>query len=178
MPPKMQTFDTGATRSNDEEKNDYEGFLSPRVIEAYGDYMHHHRKQADGVLRDSDNWQKGMPLPKYMKSLWRHFLHLWKLHRGLVVKDEDDGHLVTKQEALCAILFNVMGYLHVSLGMPVEQPETRGLPVPPMTFFPAIQQPSVHIGGPNFWTGRDTGDEGQLASPGKLLSWSDKRDKV
>lgn len=98
----MRKFDTGATRDSDSEKLDFEGFLSPIVLERYAQYMHKHRKQADGSLRDSDNWQKGIPKDVYMKSMWRHFFAVWKSHRsGSVSKDD-----------LCALLFNVMGYLH------------------------------------------------------------------
>lgn len=104
----MRQFDTGATRDTDENKLDYEGFMSPLVLQWYAQYMHQHRKQADGKLRDGDNWQKGMPLDVYMKSLWRHFMDLWLLHRGYGDKSESPE----VEEVLCAILFNVMGYLH------------------------------------------------------------------
>jgi len=104
----MREFETGATRDNDDTKNDYEGFLSPLVIEAYGNYMTKHRKQADGKLRDSDNWQKGMPKDCYMKSGWRHFMDWWKWHRGIPA-----GEALI--DALCALMFNVMGYLHETL---------------------------------------------------------------
>lgn len=63
----MRHFPTGATRNLDDDKIDFEGFLSPLVIERYGQYMHRHRVQADGILRDSDNWQRGIPLSAYMK---------------------------------------------------------------------------------------------------------------
>ena len=99
----MRMFETGATRDSCDDKPDYEGFLSPRVIEAFGDYMHHHRHQADGHIRDSDNWQKGITKEVYMKSLWRHFVALWKAHRGL------GGDI---DEALAAIMFNTQGYWH------------------------------------------------------------------
>jgi len=56
----MREFISGATRDDSEGKNDYEGYLSPLVLRRFGDYMTLHRKQADGKLRDSDNWQKGM----------------------------------------------------------------------------------------------------------------------
>lgn len=101
----MRQFKTGATRDNDENKNDYEGFLSPLVIKAYGDYMTKHRKQADGKLRASDNWQKGMPKDCYIKSAWRHFHDWWMEHRGFGSRE---GII----DALCGLLFNVMGYLH------------------------------------------------------------------
>lgn len=102
----MRVFETGATRDTDETKPDYEGFLSPAVIESFGRYMTAHRVQADGKLRDSDNWQKGIPRDAYMKSLIRHVLDLWKLHRGL------GAGAVNIEEACNAILFNVQGYQH------------------------------------------------------------------
>lgn len=100
----MREFETGATRDTAEGKLDYEGFLSPAVLECYAEYMHKNRIQADGKLRDSDNWQKGIPHEAYMKSLWRHFMDVWKEHRG--IKTE-----AGQKEALCAMLFNVMGKL-------------------------------------------------------------------
>ena len=109
---EMRMFKSGATRSSDDDKLDYEGFLSPLVLERYAEYMHKHRKQADGKIRASDNWQKGIPFTAYMKSLWRHLKDLWTLHRGIGVLDREDGHVVSKEEALCAILFNCSGYLH------------------------------------------------------------------
>lgn len=107
----IRTFETGATRDTDTNKHDYEGFLSPLFIELFGEYMTKHRIQSDGTIRDSDNWQKGIPLTQYMKSLWRHFFQLWKIHRGYRVKDEK-GKDVPIQDALCGIAFNVMGYAH------------------------------------------------------------------
>jgi hypothetical protein len=103
--PKVRVFETGATRDTDQGKLDYEGFLSPLVIERFAQYMHKHRIQSDGSLRDSDNWTKGIPKSAYMKSLWRHFMDVWKLHRGYKVDVDLD-------EALCAMLFNVQGYLY------------------------------------------------------------------
>lgn len=104
----MRTFETGATRDQDQTKFDPEGFLSPLVIQRYCEYMHENRRQADGNLRDSDNWQKGIPLTAYAKSLWRHFLEFWWWHRKS--DSEVTGKLL--ERALCAILFNAMGYLH------------------------------------------------------------------
>ena len=109
---EMRTFDTGATRDTDDYKFDYEGFFSPLAVQRYAEYMHSHRKQADGKLRDSDNWQRGIPLTAYIKSLFRHFIDLWCIHRGHAVKDRRDSHEVTREEALCAIIFNSFGYLH------------------------------------------------------------------
>lgn len=100
----MREFETGATRDSDEGKLDYEGFLHPLAVEAFATYMHKHRKQADGRLRDSDNWQKGMPSEVYMKSLWRHFMDTWKRHRGHTTPE-------SQIENLCAMWFNVQGLL-------------------------------------------------------------------
>ena len=107
----MQIFDSGATRDSDDDKLDYEGFIDPVALRRYGEYMHSHRIQADGKMRDSDNWQKGIPLVKYAKSLIRHVIDFWILHRGELVFDQKDRHAVSKQELLCAIIFNALGYL-------------------------------------------------------------------
>jgi hypothetical protein len=86
-------------------KFDYEGYLSPLVIEAYGRYMTKHRVLEDGILRESDNWQRGIPLDAYMKSGFRHFIDWWGEHRGT-------GSREGLEDALCGVLFNCMGYLH------------------------------------------------------------------
>lgn len=106
---QMRQFTTGATRNDDRNALDYEGFLSPLVLKAFAEYMHKNRRQADGNLRASDNWQKGIPRDAYMKSMWRHFMHAWSLHRHGAI-DADD--LI---EALMAVLFNVQGYAHEML---------------------------------------------------------------
>jgi hypothetical protein len=111
--PNVRSFETGATRSPDAARYDPEGFLSPLVIERYCEYMNKHRLQSDGKLRDSDNWQKGMPLETYAKGEWRHHLHFWTRHRGFKVTDA--GATASIEEDLCAIMFNVMGYLHETL---------------------------------------------------------------
>jgi len=104
----MREFDTGATRNTEEGKYDYEGFISPLVIERFAEYMHKHRFQADGKVRESDNWQKGMPLEVFMKSAWRHFMDWWMEHRG---HESREG----LEDALCGLLFNLSGYLHETL---------------------------------------------------------------
>lgn len=104
----MREFDTGAARDTDEGKPDYEGFLSPRVLVRYGEYMSKHRVQADGKLRDSDNWQKGIPIAQYMKSKWRHFMDTWIWHRNKPVGADIE-------DSLCAELFNTMGMLDTVL---------------------------------------------------------------
>ena len=105
----MRKFPTGATRDDDESKMDYEGFLSPLVLEEYARYMQTHRKQADGKLRASDNWQKGIPRDAYMKSMFRHFMEMWGQHRA---EKDPDSDTTVGTDMVCAMLFNVMGYLH------------------------------------------------------------------
>ena len=102
---KIRKFDSGATRDTSEGKIDFEGFLSPIVLEEFGKYMLKHQKQSNGELRPSDNWQKGMPRDVYMKSAWRHFHYWWMEHRGY---DSREG----MKDALNGLLFNLMGYMH------------------------------------------------------------------
>lgn len=106
----MREFETGATRDSNENKLDYEGFLSPLVLRRYAEFMHDHRLQADGKLRDSDNWQKGIPINEYASSLIRHTMAVWLLHRGYPAFDEK-GNELDLQTELCAAIFNAMGYL-------------------------------------------------------------------
>lgn len=106
-------FQTGAYRDGDDTKLDYSGFLSPFVLERFARYMHENRKQSDGKLRDSDNWKRGIPKEQYKKSLVRHAIQFWASLEG-EMKD-DKGKVVDTQDALCAIIFNAMGYLYEDL---------------------------------------------------------------
>lgn len=132
---EIRTFDTGANRGSEEGKLDYEGALSPLVLERYAEYLHEHRELPDGTTRDSDNWQKGMPLSVYMKSAWRHLHSWWKAHRGwfsnpLTSKIDREKAL---EDAICAVIFNAGGYLHELLKTKlVEQDTSRGtIVIPP-----------------------------------------------
>ncbi|MBW7970974.1 hypothetical protein [Bradyrhizobium sp. BR 10289] len=113
-PAAVRQFGTGATRDLDANKLDFEGFLSPLVLERYAEHMHKARRMPDGSMRDSDNWQLGIPVKVYMKSLWRHFVSVWKLHRGLPVTEEVRGEVIVKdlETELCAVIFNASGMLH------------------------------------------------------------------
>ena len=105
---KIREFKTGANRNNDTGKLDYEGFLSPIALQEYAKYMHRHRLLEDGTMRDSDNWQLGIPKQEYVKSLLRHTMDLWLENRGYQSREG-------KIDALCGILFNAFGYLHEEL---------------------------------------------------------------
>jgi hypothetical protein len=103
----VRKFDTGATRDVDTDKLDPEGFIHPLVTLRYSRYMHANRKQKDGSLRASDNWQQGIPREAYVKSGDRHWLDV-KLHqRGCGEEARED-----LETALCAMLFNVQGLLY------------------------------------------------------------------
>jgi hypothetical protein len=109
--PDMRKFPSGATRDTDDGKYDYEAFFSPRVLHRRAEYMHKHRLQSDGTLRDGDNWQKGFPKSQTMKSAFRHFMEWWLEHRGQVPHVGGTGDRVVMQEAICALMFNCESYL-------------------------------------------------------------------
>jgi hypothetical protein len=106
----MRTFNTGATRDTLSNKPSYRGFLSATVIRTFGQYMLSKQIQPDGTLRDPDNWKKGMPQEVYLDSLMRHVVDLWLHH-------EDRSELAKEDitDTLCAIFFNIQGYLHEHL---------------------------------------------------------------
>ena len=116
-----RVFDGGANRNDDTDKLDYEGFLSDLVIERYAQYLHSHRALEDGTLRDSDNWQRGMPLSVYMKSAWRHLKSWWSLHR-MQFRGRYPNHKLL-EDAICGVIFNASGYLHELLVEPREPEE-------------------------------------------------------
>ena len=111
----IRTFGTGATRDTDEDKLDWEGFISPFAMYEFVQYMHFHRTQSDGSIRDSDNWKKGFPRKQIMKSLIRHIWDLWRLWS----KGIPDDDLI---DLLCAILFNTQAMLHeIAVGRDVSE---------------------------------------------------------
>lgn len=105
----LRSFGSGATRDTAEGKFDYEGFLHPWVLTMYAEYMDRNRVQSDGSIRPSDNWQQGIPRDVYMKSMFRHFMELWREHR--VGKVGFDVSPEPRNDALCGLMFNVMGYM-------------------------------------------------------------------
>jgi len=107
---KMTNFETGATRSEDTVRDDPDGYLSPLFMDLYFRYMTKNRTQADGQVRESDNWQKGIPRNRYMKGLWRHFYHMWTRHRGWDVNDPLAADDI--EEDIAAMFFNLQGYAH------------------------------------------------------------------
>ncbi len=100
----MREFESGATRDSNDDKLDYSGFLSPSAIKVFAAYMHKHRVQADGSLRASDNWKKGIPIPAYFESWIRHTIDFWDAY--------ERGDLAACDDLACAIWFNMQGFLH------------------------------------------------------------------
>lgn len=90
-----------------------DGLLSIPALRAYGRYMRKHRKQADGTLRDFNNWRQGDGIPQKVciDSMGRHLLDLAELLEGVDVIDESTGEAVTVQDACSAILFNAFAIL-------------------------------------------------------------------
>lgn len=97
----VRQFSTGATRSPLAGKLQYSGFISPIVLKRYAEYMHRHRLQSDGELRDADNWQKGIPDDSAFDSMLRHVMDIWLYSRDFGAEATEE-----KLESLCAIIFN------------------------------------------------------------------------
>lgn len=136
----MRQFDTGATRDTDEGKLHFKGVLSPLALNRFATYMEKHRIQADGSVRDPDNWKKGIPLDTYMDSLLRHVFELWA---------DWETKKFLPDEVLCAIFFNIQGLLHES-----EKLKREPLPViqPPA---PIQRHTDIRAGNPVI-TGKGT----------------------
>lgn len=110
---ETRQFETGATRDTDKGKLEYEGFISPLVDRRFAEYMHKCRTRnvPEGqTLRDPDNWQKGIPIDTYASSLVRHVVEFRLIHDGFEAFDEK-GNKMDLEDVLCAIRFNVDGYL-------------------------------------------------------------------
>lgn len=117
----LRTFATGATRDTAQDKHEPWGFTSALAEQRFCEYMHHHRKQSDGKLRDSDNWKKGIPADAYKHSLGRHIQDLRLILEGYPEAARESD----LEEVLCSVLFNVQGLLHETVRSriaPVLQP--------------------------------------------------------
>lgn len=100
----MRKFKGKAIRSELGDKNEYVRFISPIVIQRYGDYMRKHQITESGEKREADNWRDGIDDKAYLDSCFRHYLEWWKNNDGYPSED--------LEETLCAIMFNTMGRLH------------------------------------------------------------------
>lgn len=119
---ELRTFATGATRDTAQDKHEPWGFTSALAEQRLCEYMHKHRKQSDGMLRDSDNWKKGIPADAYKHSLGRHIQDLRLILEGYPEAARESD----LEEVLCSVLFNVQGLLHET----VRSRIARGFPPP------------------------------------------------
>lgn len=144
--PVVREFATGANRDRAEGKLDYLGFCSPKAQRRFGAYMNKNRRLADGSIRDSDNWQKGIPIPVYAESLMRHAQEVHELirdavratkigaHRLLTDAPVDHPAMLAIDEAVTALFFNAQGWLDArvvamdDLGVPYPGKRVHGKP--------------------------------------------------
>jgi hypothetical protein len=111
----LRGFTSGATRDTAEGKLDFDGFISAFVMRQYARYMNMNRLQSDGKIRDSDNWQKGIPMPVYIKSKYRHWEEMWytwKIWQRIGHMNMPRQEVIEFVGAICGDLFNTMGFLH------------------------------------------------------------------
>lgn len=104
----LRTSETGCIRNSSQGKVNYQGALSPLVLEAYGKYIQKHALLPDGTIRDNKNWQKLFGTPEEhrqicIESMWRHFLDVLMEHDGYNSRDGLD-------EALGGLFFNLSAY--------------------------------------------------------------------
>ena len=99
---KIRKFESGASRNSNSGKFEYYKFINPINEFSFAKYMHSKRYLDNGELRDSDDWQKGIPQDSLLDSLTRHIKELELLHMGYIVahyKDKGGEHtLVFKSE--------------------------------------------------------------------------------
>lgn len=125
----MVGFTGGAMRSNGAARIDPLGYISPKAMQVYYDYMLRNQQLPDGRRRRSDNWKAGMPVPRYATSLLRHthdFHTQWDdLKHGSA--PDDYATLQLMREALCGLVFNAMGMLHeMEMGADLLEEEGPG----------------------------------------------------
>ena len=102
----VRRFESGATRSGGV-KLEYTRFFDARVNKRLAEYMHKHREQADGTLREPDNWKKGIDKESYVASLARH-----EKDTELWLQGYPEEMTETIEDSLLAIMFNAHGMLY------------------------------------------------------------------
>lgn len=104
----LRISESGAIRNSDIGKINYQGALSPLILEAYGKYIEKHSLLPDGTRRNNKNWQNLFGTPEEhrqvcIESAWRHFIDLLMEHDGYESRDGID-------EALGGLMFNIQAY--------------------------------------------------------------------
>lgn len=118
----MRDFESGATRDDDTGKLDFEGYLSPEVLYEFAMYMEEHGHLPDGSTRASDNWKKGIPQDELLKSLLRHVMDIWLLHRNIDYVRPESDERPSEWEAFAGAFFNLQ-----ALWLAKIQEENNGL---------------------------------------------------
>lgn len=94
---KIRVFKGGATRDTSNGKFEPLGFIHPYCDYNFCQYMHKHRLQSNGELRDSDNWQSGFGKETLAHSFTRHVEDFKLLHYGFFVyEDRNNGQAVRR----------------------------------------------------------------------------------
>ncbi len=116
LPPMttLQPFSTGALRAGDELRPDLT-ILPWTELERLS---FHYMRGAD--VHGRDNWRKGIPSSRYLRSLSRH------LADYILQRKPEEDHLA-------AILFNALGIMYNQRHF-TESPEVNDLPGPPGLF--------------------------------------------
>jgi len=145
MKKEVREFKSGGLRDTDDGKYNYYGFREPKLEQIFAEYMHYHRKMADGTMRDADNWWKGWDKEVSLQSLVRHVEDLQALHVGYLVyeirrgdgiekvyvgKDEvvpegDNVKMINVYDCCSAIRFNSMSYLLNEIDRPTISKSTN-----------------------------------------------------
>lgn len=102
----VRIFPSGATRSPQGDKLQYEGYLNPLVLKRYAEYMQKHQTQSDGTRRSADNWQKNIDIESLCDSKVRHDMDSWLYFRGYSSETSEEI-----EDTLCACIFNTMAIL-------------------------------------------------------------------
>jgi hypothetical protein len=96
----MRVFDSGAKRDSDTEKEDYIESISWLTLRRLAFYMKSKEK-----LYGRGNWQKGIPIEEYEKSMMRHL-------QKYFCKKYYDIDIEPGVDHLAAALFNLQGLIH------------------------------------------------------------------
>lgn len=102
MENKSRSFNTGAIRNNDINKENYLGSTSWLALKRYSLFQTNACKKHK---YPGDNWKKGIPIEEYEKSLIRH---LQKYFANKYDGADDEPY----DDHLSAAWFNLQGIIH------------------------------------------------------------------
>lgn len=97
---EIRTFESGAIRDNEKDKEDYIETISWVAFRRYAQYMTSKKN-----LYGAGNFKLGIDKSSYERSLMRHITKYF-------INKYEKGNLEKDQDHLAAILFNVFGIIH------------------------------------------------------------------